>query len=369
MGASHAHWKIRSFRAVRSRFETALGLHPKTPGPVRTHAFHHAHILVIDDEDTNLRLMRKFLQHAGYHSIATLTDAMRVEEEMAARPPDLVLLDLRMPGRDGLDVLKALHHKITRDHLPVLVVTGDASVDARRAALTLGARDFVTKPIDLTELTLRVRNQLETRQLYTDVQKQLEEARVEMIERLAVAAEYRDDDTGHHTTRVGELSAAIARALGLREDYVRVLERAARLHDIGKIGIPDALLLKTSPLSPEEMAVMRTHTTIGGRILGGSTAPVLQLAEIIALTHHERWDGGGYPDGIASEEIPLAGRIVSVADAYDAITNDRPYRRAQSPEAALLEITAHRGRQFDPAVVDALFTVVGDVLQLQELAS
>jgi putative two-component system response regulator len=344
-------------------------LHPKRLGSVHTHAFHHAHILVVDDEDRNLRLIRKFLQHAGYHSIATLSDATRVEDEMAARPPDLVLLDLRMPSRDGLDVLNALHSKITQEHLPVLVVTGDPSLDARRAALMLGARDFVTKPLDLTELTLRVRNQLETRQLYTDVQKQLEEARLEMIERLAVAAEYRDDDTGQHTIRVGELAAALARSLGLREDYVRVLERAARLHDIGKIGIPDALLLKTSPLLQEEMAVMRTHTVIGGRILGGSVAPVLQLAEIIALTHHERWDGDGYPEGLSGEEIPLAGRIVAVADAYDALTNDRPYRRAQSPQAALLEINAHRSKQFDPAVVEALFAVIGAPLGLQELAS
>ena len=328
---------------------------------MRTDAFHHAHILVIDDEDANLRLTRKFLQHAGYHSIATLKHPMRLEEAMAARQPDLVLLDLHMPERDGLAVLKALGDKIAHEHLPVVVVTGDASVDARRAALRLGARDFVTKPIDLTELTLRVRNQLEMRQLYTDVQKQLEEARVEMIERLAVAAEYRDDDTGRHTIRVGELSAALARHLGLREDYVRVLERAARLHDIGKIGIPDALLLKTSPLSDEEMTVMRTHTTIGARILGGSMAPVLQLAEIIALTHHERWNGGGYPENISGADIPLAGRIVAVADAYDALTNDRPYRRARSPEAALVEIDAHRGTQFDPAIVDALFSVVASL--------
>jgi putative two-component system response regulator len=325
---------------------------------VRTDTFQHAHILVIDDEESTLRVVRKFLQHAGYHSIATLSDPTRVEEEIAARPPDLVLLDLRMPGRDGLGVLEVLHHKITHEHLPVLVVTGDATVDARRRALTLGARDFVTKPIDLTELTLRVRNQLEMRQLYSDVHKQLEEARLEMIERLAVAAEYRDDDTGRHTIRVGELSAALARKLGLREDYVRVLERAARLHDIGKIGIPDALLLKTSPLTEEEMTVMRTHTIIGGRILGGSMAPVLQLAEIIALTHHERWNGGGYPENICGDTIPLAGRIVAVADAYDALTNDRPYRRAKSPEEALIEIDKHRGSQFDPAVVDALLSVV-----------
>jgi putative two-component system response regulator len=335
---------------------------------LRTPNFIHAHILVLDDEEPNLRLARKLLQHAGYQSIATLSDATRLEEEMTAHPPDLVILDLHMPARDGLSVLATLHDKIAHEHLPVLVVTGDSSIDARRAALTLGARDFVTKPFDLSELTLRVRNQLEMRQLYTEVHKQLEEARVEMIERLAVAAEYRDDDTGRHTIRVGELSAALARKLGMRSDYVRVLERAARLHDIGKIGIPDALLLKTTALNDEEMTVMRTHTTIGGRILGGSTAPVLQLAEVIALSHHERWDGVGYPDGLRGDAIPLAGRIVAVADAYDALTNDRPYRRAKPPTAALVEIETHRGTQFDPTIVDALLSVVGESLELQQLA-
>ena len=335
---------------------------------MRSDIFPNAHFLVIDDEEANLRLIRKFLQHAGYHSITTLLNATSLEEEIAARPPDLVILDLHMPERDGLAVLQALNDRIVNHHLPVIIVTGDVALDSRRGALALGARDFITKPFDLIELTLRVRNQLEMRRLYTDVHKQLEEARVEMIERLAVAAEYRDDDTGRHTIRVGELAASIARRLGLRDDYVRVLERAARLHDIGKIGIPDALLLKAAALTEEEMVVMRTHTTIGGRILGGSTAPVLQLAEIIALTHHERWDGSGYPERLRGDDIPLAGRIVAVADAYDALTNDRPYRRARAPEAALSEIDTSRASQFDPRVVDALLSVVAETLQLQELA-
>jgi putative two-component system response regulator len=236
----------------------------------------------------------------------------------------------------------------------------------------MGARDFVVKPFEMTELTLRVRNQLETRLLYQDLRKQnralveaingrtlqLENARIEMIERLAMAAEYRDDDTSQHTERVGDLSAQLARKLGFTEEEQRLMRRAAALHDVGKIGIPDALLLKSSRLTQAEMEIMRSHTTIGAHILGGSANPLLQLAEVIVLSHHEHWDGRGYPSGLKGNNIPLPARIVAVADAFDALTNDRPYRRALPFEAAIAEIEAHRGTQFDARVVDALLSVV-----------
>jgi putative two-component system response regulator len=333
-----------------------------------------AHILVIDDEEVNLLLITSLLARAGYRSVTTLKDAAELEQQIQTQTPDLVILDLHMPGRDGFSVLDALQRQVLEEHLPVLVVSGDFSLDARRRALSLGARDFLTKPFDLIEMTLRVRNQLETRLLYLDVRKQnralleaihgstqqLEDARIEVIERLAVAAEYRDDDTSHHTRRVGERSARLARVVGMEERDVRIMARAAALHDVGKIGIPDALLLKPGPLTEEEMRIMRTHTTIGAHILGGSADPILQLAEVIALSHHERWDGTGYPHGTASDAIPLAGRIVGVADAFDALTNDRPYRRARSAELALEEIRAARGRQFDADVVKALEQIATD---------
>jgi putative two-component system response regulator len=331
-----------------------------------------AQILVIDDEETNLRLIRGMLRHAGYHYVATLNDARHLEHQIAAQPPDLVVLDLHMPHRHGFSVIEALQPWILAEHLPVLVVSGDGSSESRHRALSLGARDFLTKPFDLTEMTLRVRNQLETRLLYQDVRKQnralletingrtqqLEHTRIEMIERLAIAAEYRDDETSRHTQRVGQMSARLAHALGLAAADAHLIERASPLHDVGKIGIPDALLRKTSGLTTEEMAVMQTHTVIGANILRGSDAPLLQLAEVIALSHHERWDGRGYPQAIAAEDIPLAGRIVAVADAFDALTNDRPYRKAQSIEDGVREIVLHRGTQFDPTVVDALADAV-----------
>jgi putative two-component system response regulator len=327
-----------------------------------------AHILVIDDEEVNLRLITRMLREAGYRWVTTLTDARQLEQRLEVSPPDLVILDLHLPGRSGFDVIGALHAWIVAEHLPVLVISGDLSPDARHRALSLGARDFLTKPFDLTEMSLRVRNQLETRLLYQDIRKQnralveaihgrtqqLEETRIEMLERLATAAEYRDDNTSRHTMRVGEVSARLASTLGIGGDEVGLMRRAAALHDIGKIGMPDALLLKTTQLTSEEMAVMRTHTRIGAHILGGSQAPILQLAEVIALSHHERWDGAGYPQQIAGTDIPLPGRIVAVADAFDALTHDRPYHRARSVGDGLAEIARHRGSQFDATVVDAL---------------
>jgi putative two-component system response regulator len=344
-----------------------------------------AHILVIDDEEVNLRLVVTLLRRAGYASVATLADATALEQQLLAQVPDLVILDLHMPERDGFAVLDALQRYILDEHLPVLVVSGDISIAARRRALAHGARDFLTKPFDVIELTLRVRNQLETRLLYQDVRKQnrallevihgqtrlLEHARVEMIERLAVAAEYRDEDTSRHTRRVGTLSARLARALGMPDHDVHLMTRAAALHDVGKIGIPDALLLKPARLTDEETRIMRTHTTIGAHILGESTDPLLQLAEVIASSHHERWDGTGYPHRLSGDAIPLPGRIVAVADAFDALTHDRPYRPARSLSDALQEIEAGRGTQFDPDVVAALRSLAEDDVSgadLQQLA-
>lgn len=331
-----------------------------------------AHILVIDDEEVNRRLVTAMLQRSGYTSVATLADAQQLEQRLQSEPPDLILLDLHMPERDGFELLQVLQPWIVGEHLPVVVISGDFSLESRHRALALGARDFLTKPFDLTELSLRVRNQLETRLLYQDIRKQnhalleaihgqtrqLEEARIEMFERLAVAAEYRDDDTARHTVRVGELSARLAKDLGLADEDVRLMKRAAALHDVGKVGIPDALLLKPTRLTDEEMLIMQSHTSIGADILGGSNAPLLQLAEVIALSHHERWDGMGYPRRLAGNAIPLPGRIVAVADAFDALTNDRPYRRALPLDTSLAEIDRHRGTQFDSSVVDALVRVV-----------
>ena len=333
-----------------------------------------AHILVVDDEPANVALLTAVLTRAGFQSVTGLTDATQLEMSVRESAPDLVLLDLHMPGRDGIAVLKALGPMITGDRLPVLVLTGDGSSAARQQALLWGAKDFVTKPFDPLEVILRVRNLLETRLLFQDLRKhnrallesshgrtrELESSRIEMVERLAIAAEYRDDSTNGHNQRVGRLAARLAEAVGLPSEEVGLIARAAALHDIGKIGIPDALLRKPGALTPAEVCVMRTHTTIGARIVGGSPVPLLQLAETIALSHHERWDGSGYPHGLRDEDIPLPGRIVAVADAFDAMTTDRPYRAALPLAVALDRLRDARDGQLERRLVDTLETVIDD---------
>jgi putative two-component system response regulator len=323
-------------------------------------------ILLVDDEPRNLALLDATLRRAGHAELRQARGGGEALEQCAAWAPDLVLLDLHMPGTDGFAVLRALDGAV-----PVLVLTADATPEAKRAALQAGARDFLTKPFDLVEVGLRVKLQLETRALQRALERQnrdledrvrrrtedLERARLELLHRLALAAEFRDDDTQEHAERVGRTSAAVGRGLGLEDADVEVLRRAAPLHDIGKIGVPDAVLLKPGRLTARELTVVRAHATIGARMLAGSQSPVLQLAERIALTHHERWDGAGYPEGTTGPQIDLTGRIVAVADVFDALAHARPYKPAWPLEEALDEVAEQRGRQFDPAVADAFLAL------------
>jgi putative two-component system response regulator len=325
-------------------------------------------ILVVDDEEMNLRFLRRVLERAGYTGVQTTTNPLHVPALFAKTSPDLVVLDLHMPGMDGFGLMERLAPIAGgRTGVPFLVVTGDVSEDVRRRALESGARDFLTKPFSETELLLRVRNLLEVQRLHGWLREQnahlelqvaertrdLEQARLEILGRLALAAEFRDDETQEHAWRIGRTCGLLASALGLDDGQVEVVRRAAPLHDIGKIGIPDAILLKPGRLTDSEFATIRTHATIGAQILSGSQSAVLLLAERIAVSHHERWDGGGYPSGLRGEEIPLAGRIAAVADVFDALTHERPYKPAWPVREAVAEIARQRGRQFDPTVVDA----------------
>jgi putative two-component system response regulator len=276
-----------------------------------------------------------------------------------------------MPHMDGLSVMDQLNQIAEASYLPILMLTGDLSPEARREALSRGAKDFVNKPFNPDEVLLRIRTLLETRFLYLQIQSQnqmleakvrdrtreLESAQIEIIERLAKAAEFRDDTTGQHTERVGQMAALLARELGLPDAQVMLIRRAAPLHDVGKIGIPDAILLKLGKLTTAEFELVKTHTTIGARILSGSRFALLRLAEEIAFSHHEHWDGAGYA-GLVGDRIPLVGRIVTVADVFDALTQKRPYKAAWPVEEAVAEIDRQRGRQFDPDVVDAFLRVI-----------
>lgn len=338
-------------------------------------------ILIVDDQPPNVVLLERLLAQGGYTQIASTTDPRDVTRLYREFEPDLILLDLNMPHLDGFAVMHELAPLIPPgQYMPILVLTADATPDAKRRALSAGAKDFLTKPLDHIEVLLRIRNLLETRLLHVQLANQnhildervrlrtreLEAARVEILERLAIAAEYRDDDTGKHTARVGFVSARIAAAMDRPASEVELIRRAAPLHDVGKIGVPDAILLKPGKLTPEEWLVMKEHTAIGAGILGGSTAPVLQMAEEIAACHHERWEGGGYPRGLAGAQIPFASRIVAVADVLDATTHARPYKPAWPLEEALAEIEAQAGRHFDPEVVEAFLPHAGDLVREME---
>src|SRR5215510_8641483 len=333
--------------------------------------FRNARILIVDDEAVNIEILQRILNRAGFSRVESTTDSREASGLYVQHRPDLILLDLHMPHLDGFEVMDQLNEIAEASYLPILILSGDLTPEARREALSRGAKDFVGKPFMPDELVLRIRTLLETRLLYLQIQSQnerleakvrertraLEAAQIEILERLAVAAEFRDDNTGQHTQRVGQMSALVARQLGLPDSQVALIRRGAELHDVGKIGVPDSVLLKIGKLTPEEFEIVKTHTTIGARILSGGKFPLLRLSEEIAFTHHERWDGSGYA-GIRGSDIALAGRIVAVADVFDALTQQRPYKPAWPVGEAIAEIDCQRGKQFDPDIVDAFLRVV-----------
>lgn len=328
-----------------------------------------ARILIVDDQEQNISLLRRILARAGYENIASTTIPAEVLSLKEQFQPDLVLLDLHMGDMNGFQVLQGLvTNPRGADHLPVLMITADDTAEVKRRALALGAKDFIRKPFDSAEVLLRIRNLLETRFLYQTLRdqnselerkvvertKELEESRLEVLERLAVAVEFRDDDTGNHTKRVAEVSATLAEAIGLPPATVELIRRAAPLHDIGKVAIPDNILLKAGPLTAPEFATMKTHTVIGSVMLADGRSELVRVSQRIARSHHEWWDGSGYPDKTSREAIPLEARIVAVADFLDALTHDRPYRPAWSLADTLEEIAARAGIHFDPKIAGAL---------------
>ena len=329
-------------------------------------------ILIVDDQEANILLLAKILAKAGYEDIASTTNSADAHALQKQFKPDLVLLDVHMNGKDGFEVLQELvSHESDTERVPVLMITADDSASVKRRALALGAKDFLSKPFDSGEVLLRIRNLLETHFLYRKLRRQnteleqkvtertteLEQSQLEVLDRLAAAVEFRDDDTGNHTKRVAQVSVMLGEAIGLESATLELIGRAAPLHDIGKVGIPDNILLKAGPLTGEEFEIMKTHTVIGARMLSKGRSELVRFSQRIARSHHEWWDGSGYPDRVSGQSIPLEARIVAAADFLDALTHDRPYRPAWGMDDTLAEIKRRSGSHFDPKVADALLGI------------
>jgi putative two-component system response regulator len=338
-----------------------------------------ARILIVDDEPANLKLLDKMLRAEGYRNLVLIQDPRQVMESYRAGPVDLILLDINMPHLDGFAVLAQLQALDDPLLPPVIILTAQHGRDVLLRALNGGARDFIGKPFDRLELLARVRNLLDVHlaQRLLHAQKDVLEAevrarthelhrtRLQVVQRLGRAAEYRDNETGYHIMRVSHVAALLAGAAGWDAGQCDLMLNASPMHDIGKIGIPDHILLKPGRLEAEEMAVMKTHTTIGAEILGDGDSDLLRLAREIALTHHEKWDGSGYPHGLAGGAIPLSGRIVAVADVFDALTSERPYKRAWSVEDAVAFMREQAGTHFDPDLVRHFLELLPQVLEIR----
>ncbi len=338
-----------------------------------------AKVLIVDDEAVNVKLLERLLASEGYLNIHSTTDPRAVEALYREHRFDIVLLDIRMPFMDGFEVMAKLREIDEHDYIPVLVLTAQIDPETRMQALEGGAKDFLNKPFDRWEVLTRIRNMLEVRLLHNQVRDQnkqleekvlertreIEETRLEIIRRLGRAAEYRDNETGNHIIRMSKYSELLAQAAGFDTEQCNLILNASPMHDIGKIGIPDRVLLKPGKLDAEEWAVMQTHVAIGAEILSGHHSELMNMARDIALSHHEKWDGSGYPKGLAGEGIPVVGRIVALSDVFDALTSERPYKKAWSVEDAVAEIQRSRGSHFDPGLTDLFVEILPQILQIK----
>jgi putative two-component system response regulator len=332
-----------------------------------------ARILIVDDELRNLRLLESLLKPEGYQ-ITQARSGPETLQLVADARPDLILLDVMMPGMDGFTVAGKLKGDIATKSIPIIMVTSLDDRSSRLAALNMGAEEFLTKPIDRAELWVRVRNLLRLKR-YSDflaehsrlLEQQVSERSAKLTESyrdtiatLNRVSAYRDEETGNHVRRISHYCVELARMLGLSGDFVDCIEYASPMHDVGKIAIPDAILQKPAPLTPDEWVVMRTHAALGAKMLEGADSPYLVMGRDIALGHHERFDGSGYPLGLAGDEIPLAARIMGVADVYDALRSRRPYKNAMDHATAVLILSKGDGRtfprHFDSAILDVFLS-------------
>lgn len=353
-------------------------------------------IMIVDDEELVIRVVKRFLGSEGYTNFITITDPRQALNMMRVEHPDVVLLDVNMPHVTGLEILKERQFIKSLRATPFIILSASSDAETKQLALELGATDFLAKPVDKSDLTLRVQNSLIVKRHFDNLAnhaeelerqvrlrtRQLEKSREQVIRILARAAEFRDNETGEHVIRVGSYCAVIAEQLGMSESYCKRIELAAQLHDVGKIAIPDAVLLNPNKLSRDEFEVMKRHCDLGCQIMKPMAdeeeylaqkdesgeklgeegeSPLLSMASIIARTHHEKWDGTGYPNQLKGDQIPLEGRITCVADVYDALCSDRPYKVAFPVQKSLEIMLSERGTRFDPVVLDAFLERIADI--------
>lgn len=360
-----------------------------------------AKIVVVDDEPVNVKVVIRLLRIEGYTQFVSTSDSRQALELIRQDQPDVVLLDLMMPHVSGLEILAELRRDTATRHTPVIILTASTDQQMRVEALRGGANDFLNKPIEPSELAPRVGNLVALKQhqdrlrdhseeLESAVRQrtaELEASRRDILHSLARAAEFRDDDTGHHVLRVGRYARLVAEAMNLDPIFIECIEQAAQLHDVGKIGVPDDVLKKPGRLTEEEFELMqkhaglgkrvlqrlspqdemtlRHHADIGGKVLGAAKSPMLEMATRIALTHHEWWDGTGYPLGLKGEDIPLEGRITAVADVFDALSTKRCYKEAFPIDKCFEIMRSESGTHFEPRVLEAFFSKRSDLVEVQ----
>ena len=361
-----------------------------------------AKIMIIDDEQLVIKVVKRYLSADGYANFVAVSDSKLAIRKIVEEQPDVILSDINMPDVTGLDILRIRQKNPKLTSIPVLILSASSEQAVKREALELGATDFLAKPVDPSDLSLRVQNALivkrhhdhlanyamELQNQVRERTKQLEHSREQIIHCLARAAEYRDNETGEHIIRVGKYCRVIANELGYPDDYCREIELAAQLHDVGKIGIPDSVLLNPGRLTSEEFEIMKTHCGVGleimeplsegdkdrvrrhadsgGFIMDGVDSPMLELAASIARSHHLKWDGTGYPSNLAGESIPIEGRICCVADVYDALCSERPYKPKFPLKKCLEIMLSERGTRFDPRVLDAFFARFSDIEEIRQ---
>ncbi len=327
-------------------------------------------ILVVDDTPLNLKVLEGILSES--YRVRLAASGAEALETAAESPPELVLLDVSMPGIDGFEVCRRLKAAPRTRAVPVIFVTALGEVEDERRGFEAGGLDYIVKPVRAPLVLARVRTHLALADQNRELERKVEErtaelnaTRLEIIRRLGRAAEYKDNETGLHVLRMSFYSRAIALAAGCCAELADTLLQAAPMHDIGKIGVPDRILLKPGKLDDEEWKLMRRHPQIGAGIIGRHASPLLEMARLVALTHHEKWDGSGYPRALRGEDIPLVGRIVAIADVFDALTTERPYKKAWPVEEALALVRRERGAHFDPALVDAFLGVLPEILEIR----